>query len=185
MPQWLTSLYNAIKGLLGTKPKPPPTPPHIPHPMVFDVGIYRAKLRSTVDQTSLQPVRGTDRKSIVATHAHTFVQGVCHWFKYTEFDGMTPSNIYRAMKSKPHTWGRVTCAEAIELAKSGGLVIAAQAGPSEHVCIVAPEPYGIYSNKWNKVVPYVVSVGRDNWYGKGMNWAPFATEPELFHFLGV
>jgi hypothetical protein len=110
------------------------------------------------------------------THCNKFVSDVAKWAcDYYAFNGLLANEMFDIMSNE---WETISLEQSYDAIENGCLVIAAEKSTNHgHVCIVVGGD--TFSTKWNKHVPLCANVGKENFYGKGLNWA-FADEPTLF-----
>lgn len=111
------------------------------------------------------------------TYCNMFVSDVCDIYGFRGFRKMLANQICDALQTS-NDWTEINIEKAQELANGGTLIIAAIRGAEHgHVNIICPgRPK--YSGRWGEV-PTVANVGKDNFIGKGINWA-FSDMPKLY-----
>lgn len=111
------------------------------------------------------------------THCNQFVNEVCTILGFREFDGKVANEIVDLLNQHPK-WSVIEMERCQELANGGSLVIA---GIKEevhgHVNIISPGKVKS-SGRWGDV-PSCANIGKDNFIGKGINWA-FSVKPTFW-----
>jgi len=111
------------------------------------------------------------------THCNQFVSEVATACGFKGFVGLMANDIADLI-SKNDQWSETPIDKAQTLANNGTLVIAAIKGnPHGHVNVVCPGRIKL-SGRWGEV-PTVANVGKDNFIGKGLNWA-YSDMPKLY-----
>jgi hypothetical protein len=111
------------------------------------------------------------------TYCNQYVSSVCDIYGFRGFQGMMANQICDAL-SMSDAWTETKMDKAQELANGGTLIVAAIRGPEHgHVNVICPGRQK-YSGRWQEV-PTVANVGKENFIGKGINWA-FSDMPKLY-----
>lgn len=111
------------------------------------------------------------------THCNQFVSEVCHNYGFSGLEGLLANDIVKTLSSHVD-WSEVSLEKAQDLANAGTLIVAGiQADPHGHVNIICPGKTKL-SGRWGSV-PSVANVGKDNFIGKGINWA-FSDPPKMW-----
>lgn len=112
------------------------------------------------------------------TFCNAFINEVCLTIGFKGFNGMLANEICIEL-SKNVQWSEEKNLERCQdLANGGTLIIAGyQDTPHGHVCVICPGKIK-KSGRWGNV-PTVANVGRENFIGKGINWA-FSALPKLY-----
>lgn len=119
----------------------------------------------------------------VETYCNKAVHYVCSGMGYGAFMERTANEIIDTMASSKE-WRNLDAPDAQRAADEGVLVVAGwrnTQGGHGHVCMVIPGNLA-YSRKWQAYCPAVANVGRENFIGKGANWA-FDKEPFYWRCL--
>lgn len=124
---------------------------------------------------------GLDQESShppVETYCNKAVNYVCGGMGYGAFLELTANEIIDTIATS-NEWRLIDIPDAQRAADEGVLVIAGwrntQPGGHGHVCMVIPGNLA-YSKKWQAYCPAVANVGKENFIGRGSNWA-FDKEP--------
>lgn len=111
------------------------------------------------------------------THCNQFVTEVALGCGFKGFDGLLANQIIDFICSN-NQWSECPMDKAQDLANEGTLIIAClKADPHGHVNIICPGKMKS-SGRWASV-PSVANVGKENFIGKGLNWA-FSDLPKLY-----
>lgn len=113
------------------------------------------------------------------THCNQFVSEVAAGLGFKGFEGLLANDIVDLMTSHDQ-WSETALNKAQELANLGTLVVAGikEVGHG-HVNIVVPGREKT-SGRWGQV-PSVANVGKENFIGRGLNWA-FSNPPKLWAY---
>ncbi|HEA21457.1 MAG TPA: hypothetical protein ENH87_11115 [Pricia antarctica] len=130
------------------------------------------------------------RASGVATYCNLFVSGICGFYKYDKFLGLLANDIIEVIENDKE-WDDSKnpvltkgMGKAQHFANQGCVVLAYSKGEEHgHVCIIRPGLM-VYSNKWKMWVPKCVSIGKNNFTGKGINWA-FSDRPHIAFLVRI
>lgn len=200
--RWLLWLLHRLGGQTMRPDETESGVAHVaPRPVVtqFTPVEYGEMLKAEVLKTEYLPqfwLKGDDRivpfdssegkreDAVKITWCNTAVCGISEWHGCYDFKGLRAAEILAFMIEHKETWHELSSQEsAMGHACRGELVIAGDGTPdgqaSGHVAVVAPEPEMERSNKWHMKVARLANVGKENWYGKGCNWA-FRGKPRLF-----
>lgn len=111
------------------------------------------------------------------THCNGYVSEVCEIYGYKGLNGLLANEIIELVSQSPN-WSEVPLERCQELANAGTLIILGTKGDVHgHVNIACPGRSKT-SGRWG-TVPSVANVGRENWIGKGCNWA-FSDQPKAW-----
>lgn len=112
------------------------------------------------------------------THCNQFVHEVCSLMGFTGFEGMLANQICEEI-AKNVQWVEETNYERCQDLANGGtlIVVALKGDPHGHVNVICPGKIKT-SGRWGNV-PSVANVGKENFIGRGLNWA-FSSTPRLF-----
>lgn len=111
------------------------------------------------------------------TYCNLFVSDVCDIYGFRGFRGKLANQICEDLE-KSQDWIELDMNKAQGLANEGTLIIAALKGKIHgHVNVVCPGRVK-ESGRWGEV-PTVANVGKENFIGKGINWA-FSEAPKLY-----
>lgn len=111
------------------------------------------------------------------THCNQFVNEVCTTMGFKELDGKMANDIV-AILSKHPQWSEITIDRCQELANGGSLIVAGlQEDAHGHVNVICPGKEKS-SGRWGQV-PSVANIGKENFIGKGVNWA-FSSTPRFW-----
>jgi hypothetical protein len=111
------------------------------------------------------------------THCNSFVAEVCESYGYKGLNGLLANEIIELVSQSPN-WSLTPLDRCQELANTGTLIVAGlKADPHGHVNVICPgKPKN--SGRWG-TVPSVANVGKENFIGKGINWA-FGDMPQCW-----
>lgn len=111
------------------------------------------------------------------THCNQFVNEVCSTLGFKELDGKLANDIVLIL-SNSLSWSSLGMDQCQELANAGSLVVAGmQEDAHGHVNIICPGKLKA-SGRWGPV-PSCANVGKENFIGKGINWA-FSSMPKFW-----
>ena len=116
----------------------------------------------------------------VNTFCNMFLNSVMLTQDYHAFEGKTANGILSIIQFERFNWKKI---EPSEWDQESIVVAGRQDEPHGHVNILIPGEF-IKSGKWNKLVPLVANIGRDNFFGKGQNYAFGKTEPDYYLYIG-
>lgn len=103
------------------------------------------------------------------THCNQFVNEVCQYLGFRDLDGKLANEIVDMLELHPQ-WSRIELERCQDLANGGSLVIAGLKEQGHgHVNIICPGKLKM-SGHWADV-PSCANVGKENFIGKGINWA--------------
>lgn len=152
-----------------------PIEPVLAPPKVKTPESYRSYLKMMVERMIFLPKNGE-------TYCNFFVRDIAReWFGYPWLNNKTANQMYTFMLGNQH-WVQYSWESGIRLVNEGKLVLACRDDqPHGHICVVAPEP-AVGSGKWGMTtgVPQCANVGKENFYGKGLNYAFGMERPILF-----
>lgn len=112
-----------------------------------------------------------------STHCNQYVNEVCQTLGFTEFDGKLANEMVDIIDAHPQ-WSKVEMNKCQELANHGTLVLAGlKAEQHGHINIICPGKEKT-SGRWGPV-PSCVNVGKENFIGRGVNWA-FGDYPKFW-----
>ena len=111
------------------------------------------------------------------TFCNAFVAEVCEIYGYKGLNGLLANEIIDLVSQSPN-WSEVPLDKCQDLANAGSLIILGLKGDVHgHVDIVCPgRPKS--SGRFGTVAT-VANVGKENWIGKGWNWA-FSDAPKAW-----
>lgn len=112
------------------------------------------------------------------THCNQFVNEVCSTMGFTGFEGMMANKISTEIAKNPQ-WSEETSFDRCQdLANGGALILATYIEqPHGHVNVICPGKIKT-SGRWGNV-PSCANVGKENFIGKGINWA-FSNKPKFW-----
>jgi hypothetical protein len=111
------------------------------------------------------------------THCNQFVNEVCESLGYKSLDGKLANDICDILANDP-TWSEITMDKCQDLANGGSLIIAGiKESGHGHVNVICPGKKKT-SGRWGEV-PTCANVGKENFIGKGINWA-FSDMPKFW-----
>lgn len=112
------------------------------------------------------------------THCNQFVNEVCAYLGFRDLDGKMANEIVDLLETHPE-WSKMELERCQDLANGGSLIIAGIKEEGHgHVNVICPGKPKM-SGKWGGDVPSCANVGKENFIGKGINWA-FATAPVFY-----
>ena len=112
------------------------------------------------------------------TYCNMFINSVMLTQDYYAFQGKTTNGIISIMEFEKFTWKKIDPKDW----KQDSIVIAGlQDEPHGHVNILIAGEF-IESGKWKKKVPLCANVGKDVFWGKGVNYSFGKLEPTYYQF---
>jgi len=107
--------------------------------------------------------------AVGVTHCNQYVNEVCTTYGFKDLDGKVANEICDLLATHPQ-WVEISLERCQELANEGTLIIAGIKEEGHgHVNIICPGKPKT-SGRWG-VVPSCANVGKENFIGKGLNWA--------------
>jgi hypothetical protein len=114
----------------------------------------------------------------VNTYCNVFVAEIMSKLNYHDFDGRVANRIVEMMDFDKASWQKITA----ETWDGKSLVVAGLQGEIHgHICPLIEGQFES-SGKWKKELPLCANIGRNNFWGKGVNWA-FIVEPVYYKFI--
>ena len=111
----------------------------------------------------------------IQTYCNLFINDVMLTQDYHGFEGRVANTMIDIMEFEK--WKKIESGDW----KQDSIVLAARKDdPHGHINILLPGDL-IQSGKWNKLVPLCANIGKDNFFGKGINFA-FRIEPTYYQF---